>query len=565
MENDNIKFKIIKTLILFSLLFLTFLIPFLSMQNFSPAYDEITHLPSGFSYLKTGELKLNPEHPPLIKMLAATPLLFLNLKFDFNDPNLAGSKTDEWQFGRDLLFNNGTDRVIFWGRIPVMLLSVLLGWYVFKWGKELFGYRAGVIGLFIYALMPNIIAHAQFVTMDLGVTAFSFIAMYHLWKFIVPVPRLSVVETKSKMNGLGATRHLIFAGLFLGLALGSKFSAVLLMPISLILLAIYIQKNYSRSNWLAKISALLKIIMPMWGLAFLVIWGLYLFPKDLLFYWHGMGTVYANKNPNHFYYLNGDFGRSGWWYYFLWAFIIKTPVPFLAVLGWALFRYKKLTLGFLNSAFIFLPVILFLWITSWKAHNIGIRYILPIYPFLILFVSGYISKILNFQFTTTVRSRAVAFMVIFNKFLTVNFKTILILVLGGWYLLIPITIYPDYLPYFNEFVGGSSSGYKFLDDSNIEWGHDLKRLKAYQNKYPELKVFLWVEKDAGRSYGIKNILPLDFKGDWLSPKGRYAVSTHVLIRTWLASQVYDNEILNWMDNYKPIDRIGQSFLVYEFK
>ena len=126
MENDNIKFKIIKTLILFSLLFLTFLIPFLSMQNFSPAYDEITHLPSGFSYLKTGELKLNPEHPPLIKMLAATPLLFLNLKFDFNDPNLAGSKTDEWQFGRDLLFNNGTDRVIFWGRIPVMLLSVLL-------------------------------------------------------------------------------------------------------------------------------------------------------------------------------------------------------------------------------------------------------------------------------------------------------------------------------------------------------------------------------------------------------------------------------------------------------
>src|SRR3989344_1923655 len=228
MNFQFLKSKSAKNIIVVGLLFLTFLIPFLSMQNFSPAYDEITHLPSGFSYLKTGELKLNPEHPPLIKMLAATPLLFLNLKFDFNDPNLAGSKTDEWQFGRDLLFNNGTDRVIFWGRIPVMLLSVLLGWYVFKWGKELFSYKAGIIGLFIYALMPNIIAHAQFVTMDLGVTAFSFIAMYYLWKFTINPSNWNILRS----------------GLSLGLALGSKFSAVFLLPISLVLPAVYIQKNY---------------------------------------------------------------------------------------------------------------------------------------------------------------------------------------------------------------------------------------------------------------------------------------------------------------------------------
>src|SRR3989338_9769412 len=336
-------------LILILLLFLTFLTPFLSARNFSPAYDELTHLPSGFSYLKTWELKLNPEHPPLVKMLAALPLLFLDLKFNAQDPNLIGAKTDEWQFGRDFLFNNGIDRVMFWGRIPIILLSVLLGWYVFRWGRELFGYNAGIIGLFIYALMPNIIAHAQFVTMDLGVTAFSFIAMYHLRKF---------TRQPNKKN-------IVLSGLTLGLALGSKFSAVLLLPTSLILLAIYIQKNYSKSSWSAKIATLFKNIIPMWGLAFLVIWGLYLFPKDLLFYWHGMNTVYADKNPNAFYYLNGNFNHSGWWYYFLWAFIIKTPVPFLAILGWALFHCKKLALGLLSGSFVFLPVILFLWITSW--------------------------------------------------------------------------------------------------------------------------------------------------------------------------------------------------------
>lgn len=537
---NNIKIQNFKQIfVVVILLFVVFFLPFMSARNFSPAYDEITHLPSGFSYLKTGELKLNPEHPPLIKMLAAVPLLFLNLKFDPNDQNLTGPKTDEWQFGRDFLFNNGTDRVIFWGRIPIILLSVLLGWYVFRWGKELFGHKAGVIGLFIYALMPNIIAHAQFVTMDLGVTAFSFIAMYHLWKFTQQPNR----------------KNIILSGLTLGLALGSKFSAVLLLPMSLILLSIYIQKNYSKLNLMAKISTLSKIIIPMWGLAFLVIWSLYLFPKDLLFYWHGMETVYANKNPNHFYYLNGNFDRSGWWYYFLWAFMIKTPMPFLTVLGWALFRCKKLALGFLNSAFIFLPAILFLWITSWKAHDIGIRYILPVYPFLILFVSGWINRIKNYELQTKGYGL---------KTIIYNSKFLILVVLAGWYAYSSIRTYPDYLPYFNELVGGSNNGYKHLDDSNIEWGHDLKRLKAYQDKYPELKVVLWIEKDAYRSYGIRNILPLDFKGDWLLPKGRYAVSTHVLIRTRLASQVYNNKVLNWADNYKPVDRIGQSFFVYEF-
>ncbi|MEK7121890.1 MAG: glycosyltransferase family 39 protein, partial [Patescibacteria group bacterium] len=504
------------------------------MQNFSPAFDEITHLPSGFSYLKTGEVKLNPQHPPLIKMLSAFPLLFLDLKFDAQDPHLAGPKTDEWQFGRDFLFNNGVDRLIFWGRIPIILLSVLLGWYIFKWGKELFGYKAGVMGLFIYAFMPNIIAHSQLVTMDLGVTVFSFIALYHLWKFTVNP----------------CNKNILYSGLSLGLALGSKFSAVFLLPISLFLLTVYIQKKYPSSSWSEKISALLKIIVPIWGLAFLVIWGLYLFPKDILFYWKGLSTVYADRNPNHFYYLNGSFNHTGWWYYFLWAFIIKTPVAFLAVLGLALAYYKRQKLSFLNSAFIFLPVILFLLITSWKALNIGVRYVLPIYPFLILFVSGYLSKITeNWKLPACRRGR---------KIENSSIK-ILILILAVWYVFSAINVYPDYLSYFNEIVGGSKNGYKHLDDSNIEWGQDLKRLAAYQKENPGLKVFLWTDSDAYRSYGIKNILPLNFKDDWLNPSGKYAVSTHVLIRTRLASQVYNNDLLDWMDNYKSVDRIGQSF------
>ena len=165
-----------QNLLVIFLLGVVFFVPFFSMQNFSPAFDEVTHLPSGYTYLKTGEIKLNPQHPPLLKMLAATPLLFIDLRSNF-DPSLIGAPSYEWTFGRSFIFGNDADKLIFWGRIPMILISVLLGWYVYKWGKDLFGMRGGMIGLFIYAFMPNIIAHSQFITTDLGATAFSFIAL----------------------------------------------------------------------------------------------------------------------------------------------------------------------------------------------------------------------------------------------------------------------------------------------------------------------------------------------------------------------------------------------------
>jgi len=546
MENDSLK---LKNLILYSLLFLVFLIPFLSMQNFSPATDEITHLPSGYSYLKTGEIKLNPQHPPLIKILAAFPLLFLDLKFDVSDLNLTGTQIKEWQFGVNFLSANGVDRVMFWGRIPMILLSVLLGWYIFIWGKELFGYEAGIFGLFIYALMPNIIAHSQFVTTDLGLAVFSFISLYYLWKF---------TENENK-------KSIVYSGLNLGFALGSKFLAIFLLPIFLILISVYILQKYRGSAWLSKLNLLLKIILPIYGLAYLVIWALYFFPSDPLFYREGLKTVYADSNTVYYYYLNGNFDQGGWWYYFLEAFAIKTPIPFLVVLLGSLIYYKKSGLNLLSSLFIFLPVALFLFVTARKAHNIGVRYVLVVYPFLILFVGGWLATIVK-SLKFNIKSYSLKFK-IFNFTLSLSTLHFLLLTLFVWYVFSSISAYPDYLPYFSELVGGSKNGYKYLDDSNIEWGYDLKRLAEYQTKYPDLKVaYAWdTFVNSSKLYGIKNILPLSLKESWwLNPSGRYAINTHVLVRTKLASEVYEDERLNWRDRYEPVDRIGQSFFIYEF-
>ncbi len=522
-------FKIQNWLVV-ALLFVVFLLPFLSMQNFSPASDEIIHLSSGYSYIKTGETKFSPQHPPLIRMIAAVPLLFLNFEFDRERYDLISSTADEWQFSRDLFFNNGLDKAVFWGRIPMILLSVLLGWYIFKWGKELFDYKAGAVALFIYAFMPNIIGHSQLVGTDLGLAAFSFIAVYYLWKFL---------EDATKKNT-------ILSGLTLGLALGSKFSAVFLLPIFVILLGIYAWKNKSGKNF-----------MFVFGLAFLVLWALYFFPSDLLFYWGKLKTVYNDSNLEHYYYLNGNFSQDGWWYYFLWAFIIKTPIPFLVVLLWAIARYKKIGLSLWNGLFILLPSALFLFMASWKAHNIGVRYILPIYPFLILYVGGFVDRIMNNELRIMKKA---ASSLIHNSYF------IILVLLAGWYVFSALNTYPNHLAYFNELVGGSKNGYKYLDDSNIDWGYDLKRLAEYQKENPNMKVITsWNHVDAGMSYGIKNIIPINFQDKtWSDPKGKYALSSHVVVRTKLANQIYENSLLNWRDRFKPVDRIGQSFFIYEF-
>ena len=135
---------------------------------------------------------------------------------------------------------------------------------------------------------------------------------------------------------------------------------------------------------------------------------------------------------------------------------------------------------------------------------------------------------------------------------------------AGWYVWSAVAIYPDYLAYFNEAAGGPKNGYKHLDDSNLEWGHDLKRLAEYQKKYPETKILYSWDYSNPSYYGIKNILPKE-PASFQNPTGRYAVNIHFLVRLQELSQKYNDKNLDWLSLYQPADRIGYSFLVYEFK
>ena len=183
----------------------------------SQTIDEGVHLSAGYSYLVKNDFRLNKEHPPLLKELSAIPLLLT--KRDLNAPfnNIYWDDSDQWEFAKDFLYNNSipADKMLLLGRIPIMLLSLLLGIFVFRWAKELFGVQVGILSLTLFIFSPNILAHSRYVTTDLGFTAFFFITIYYFYKYLKQP----------------ALKNLLLTSLFFALAISSKFSALFLVPL----------------------------------------------------------------------------------------------------------------------------------------------------------------------------------------------------------------------------------------------------------------------------------------------------------------------------------------------
>ena len=522
----------------------------LGMRLLNASFDEVTHLPSGYSYLETGRVELNPQHPPLIKLLSAIPLRFIEVRSDF-DPTRVEEPGYEWRFGRKFLQAGNADRMLFLGRLPVVLLSLLLAYLVYRWAKELFGIPAGLMALFLYAFSPNLIAHSRLVTMDLGLSCFFVLTLYFLWRFV-------------RAGGRG---NLTGAGIGLGLALATKFSAVLLLPAAALLLGLVVflppreapsreakrsrrKKAPAGSLWSRpfndpslgrRLKRALAVYLALLVLAALVVYAAYLFPDDPLVYWKGIQKVNADHRAGYMNYLMGEFKEGGWWYYFLVAFAFKTPVPALLLLGlWIALAVRHGMADRLGIAFLILPAVLLTAATSALADNFGIRYLLPVYP--LIFVLA---------------SQTASF------FLARRSRLVMGAVLALWYLGASLWIYPDHLAYFNELAGGPGRGWKYLDDSNIDWGTDLKRLKSYLDEQGtgRIKLAYWATASPDY-YRIQHdrVALREFCHE--PAPGLYAVSTHMLIRgelLWKAAGLQ----CDWLNRYEPVGRVGYSFYLFD--
>ncbi|HHH12399.1 MAG TPA: phospholipid carrier-dependent glycosyltransferase, partial [Candidatus Moranbacteria bacterium] len=237
----------------------------------SLTFDEVAHIPAGYSYVKEFDYRLNPEHPPLLKVLAGLPLLALDPKFDTDAPFWTGTGTDypgeygQWSAGHYLLDNAANpDLLIFLARLPLVLVAAAFGWLLFVWGRRLAGAIGGLLALALYAFSPNVLGHAHLVTTDVGIAAAMTAAFFFFINFLKRP----------------SWRNAILAGIFLGVAQVTKFSAVMLYPIFGVLALLYplfVRYANKRVSGLGRLSIIAQYLRSFCALiiSLAVIWVVY--------------------------------------------------------------------------------------------------------------------------------------------------------------------------------------------------------------------------------------------------------------------------------------------------
>ena len=448
----------------------------LSIRQESITWDEDDHIYSGYMSLKTGEFGLNPEHPPLVKMLAALPLLRMDLKV----PPLQGREFKHEAFlnGKEFVFGNDADTVLFKARMAASLLTVLLAMLVFLAAREMFGLAAGFFALVLFVFDPNFLAHGAFVTTDVGLSCFLFASVYAFYRYV-------------KKPSVG---RLVLVGIATGLAFATKHTGFLAAP-SLVALALVEWWRTRRGAAGERLSFgrafAALVVTAVFSLT--ILWGFYGFryaarpaglelnppaaeymkglsrPNELKLlqtishykllpesYLYGLADV---RMISDFYasYLLGTPYPHGVWFYFPVAMVIKSTVAFLALMlvaGWAIVSGK---LRGREVWFLTIPPVLYL-VVAMSAHmNIGMRHVLPMYPFLTVLQAGAVMALGR-------KSRA---------WLAVG------LMLLGMQIVTSLRAYPDYIPYANELWGGPKETWHLLSDSNSDWAQQLKATSKY--------------------------------------------------------------------------------------
>jgi hypothetical protein len=515
----------------------------LSSRRISATYDEQYHIANGIYFLRTGDPGLIPAHPPLIEVLATLPLLANpDLVVPLRDS--ASSAVSNLEYSDQLLWrlNPNGPSIVARTRLPIIGLTLLLAVTVYAWTRELFGPIPALLALTLLSFDPNILAHGNLTTNDIGVTCFATLALYTFWRW---------------MSRPTAARAVI-AGLTLGLAQVSKFSAVYLIPALIIILVTDRMGKSTTAASRLHLKPTLRYLIIIAVAAYCAIWLAYGFnvgtlkgyPFPAREYLTGLQAAKSLVAGGKDSFLWGAWSPTGWWYYFPVAFAVKTPIPTLILIGAScVFVYRRGTGR--STLPLVIPVVIYFALSLASPFNIGYRHLLPILPCLFIFTSQL--ALVDWK-TSRPGSTIVAAMVI-------------------WLIIASLLIFPRYLTFFNEIAGGPDNGYKILVDSNLDWGQELIGLREYmtQENIPSVKLSYHGTADP-MAYGVVyEPLPSYPYNQWTSdtvpdillnpPRGVYAISVNNL----QGLRFKNHDLYATFRERKPDAIVGHSIFIYRIE
>ncbi|MER6125503.1 phospholipid carrier-dependent glycosyltransferase [Streptomyces sp. NPDC001795] len=458
----------------------------------SPTIDEPVYVGTAVVYVREHSLRFNPEHPPLGKLIIATGTVFAH-------PHLKpGFQGDQGRLGQRLLYESGNDpwRVMFWARLPVMVVTLLFGLVVFGFARDLVGPVGGLAALALYAFSPDLITNGSLATLDVPATGFVVTAAWMVWR--------------ARRRPL---LYLPLAGLASGAAVATKMSTLPAVPVLLALAGW--SYWHARGKGVPRLRRATHALAASVGVAFVlvgVVWAVYLAVdprlrwttpphvpavhglRALLIDWlpfpdayrDGMRIQFGFEQETWHGYLFGRLYTGALWYYLPAALLVKTPLGMLALwLGGIAAMAAVPRLRAAVPYVLLLPAVL-LTAAMQGSRDLGVRYAIFVPVFLAVAAACLLALRRRWAYVVTVA------LIVFVAVSSVR-------------------TYPYYLPYSNEAFGGPSKTHLALHDSNVDWGQDLGRLAdRLRERYPDDKDVWLVYKGSGVPswYGIHGRDPL---------------------------------------------------------
>ena len=487
----------------------------LAMREKSTTADELAHVTGGFTFNHWHDYRLHPENGILPQRWQALPATLRGAAY----PSLetaAWRKSEVWLTGYAFFYESGNDPawLLSGARAMNSLFGAALVLLVFFWARGLWGETGALVAAAFCALCPTMLAHSGLATSDMGMAFFLLAATGAYWRHLH--------DGRPRIWGLSA--------LLLGLAAVAKYTAVLLLPIALLLAAVRVFNpepltlgGRTFRTRLGRLGAIAASTAAQGGVALAVIWAFFGFRYSVgnpalpagdfnlpwaivLSYggvkaqvieqaraWHLLpegwlyGLAFVLKHAEaRAAFLDGDYSIYGWVSFFPKTFLYKTPPALLAglaasagLLTWRLRATGLARLG--GHLYRVAPLVALFgvyWFFSLTSHlNIGHRHILPTYPVLYVLTGA-----LGWAW---VRARSHAR----SAGLAIGLG---LAGLMNWEVVTTARIHPHYLAYFSPLVGGPANGYRHLVDSSLDWGQDLPALQQWlqANRRPAERVYL---------------------------------------------------------------------------